>query len=844
MLPTCPACKQSVLDDDAENCPFCGANMKTGKGGGTTAVPKPAAKATPKPTSAAPIPVAPAPKASAKPSPAKAAQTSDDDDPFGVDAAVNIRAIPLSPRPAKGKTLRLICPMCETPGFAGPEVAGKEVKCCNEQCALPIFTAPKGDPALAGADPRVPAGKSSAAPAPTAKKVSPALLLTVVGTLALAIGSVWYFMFDKPPAIKPAPAPPPSDAQTNVPVVPTLPTEKVEDTKVVEKSQPLGAELRAAILPAMVDLSRVTEKNRSKHFCRRLTADALIEAGDLKGARENIDQLLNLTPRLPFHQVPPLTQIAWHELAAGNADAAKAALDQAVKAATNLPAVSRLTFDATTDLAAALFVAGRRDEAKNLMKKDNMLPSGSSGALAAVSRRAHLLRNFDFDEAAVSLPLIPWNSPAWVVTTMSLVLRGHADQGTEWIKLAPDAETQADCWAAWGDCIVSAPNSDAATKEETIAAAVRHESPATQARVWARVAVARGLVQQKEAALKGIANAVAALQSVPLPPDFVLPDMKEMLRLDLADATAPRLHAIAAAEVARAQTLLNQTKPAGESLAAALQHLRGHAPSPVAARRLFEATSRDSNAVKAQLKKALDLKTDDKVQQAFTNYRAKCKAAFDAANARFTLQTEILKAAVDWPLVDAVWTEATARAGQNTPDDAREEFLKTNLAVRLGQRLRKAGKIDQARRCENEATTGELVDPRDALQQVTAELAEKGNVAAVAQKLITYQPPKADGERVSSEDTDWTMLWGLRLACRLAKAGKTDQAFDLVSGFKHDMTWREEGYELLAALAGKDPTAAESIWKKYRTSLLTPTEKIAVYRGLCAGLSAALSATP
>ncbi|MCC6972369.1 MAG: hypothetical protein IT434_19305, partial [Phycisphaerales bacterium] len=26
-LPTCPSCGQSVLDDDAEECPFCGGAM-------------------------------------------------------------------------------------------------------------------------------------------------------------------------------------------------------------------------------------------------------------------------------------------------------------------------------------------------------------------------------------------------------------------------------------------------------------------------------------------------------------------------------------------------------------------------------------------------------------------------------------------------------------------------------------------------------------------------------------------------------------------------------------------------------------------------------------------------
>ncbi len=844
MFPTCPACKQSVLDDDVENCPFCGANMKTGKGGGQVAAPKATPKPVAKERSGVPsTPAAAAPTAKAAPAKsAPAASKDDDDDPFGVDAASNSRAIPLSPRPAKGKTVRLICPMCETPGFAANDAAGKEVKCCNEKCALPIFTAPKSGGPSSSSDPRTHATPIATAAPPSAKKTSPAMILTAVSMLAVAGGSLWYFVFSEPAGIKPPPAAPQTGGQLPIASVPNATTEKEDEKKKAAKSKPRGEELRAAILSVLVDLARVTERNRSKHFCRRLTAEAYVEAGDLKAARENIDQLLNLAQKLPYHQVSPLTQIAWRELTLGNADEAKAALEAAWKTAPELP-VGRHTFDATTDLAAALFVSGRAADAQSLMKKENMLPSGSSGSLAGLSRRARLTRSFDLDEAAASLPIIPWKSPQWIVTTITLVLRGHPDKGVEWLKFAPDAQTKAECWAAWGDAVVASPNSAAASKDDSITAAVRDESLATQAQVWARVAVGRLTIKQNEAANRAIANAATAMTSIPLPQNFVIPEMKEMQKLDLSDAVAPKLNAIAAAEVARAQTLLGQTQPATESLAAAMQHLRGHAPSPFVASRLFEATSRDVNAVKAQLKSALNLRTDDKVVQALTTYRAKCRLMFDAANARFALQTELLKAAVDWPLLDAVWNEATAHSGDSTPPEAREDFLKTNLSVRLGQRLRAAGEIEQARQCENAVTTGELTDARDALQRETANAAQKKdvNVNSLAHKLETYQPAKADGGKVSTEDTDWPLLWGLRLACRLAKAGQTEQAFDLVSSFKTEMLWREEGFEMLAAIIAKDPAAAEPIWKKYRPSLMSPTEKIAIFRGLCAGLSASLT---
>ena len=40
-LPSCPSCGQSVLDDDAADCPFCGAAMYGSSGGKKPAAPQP-----------------------------------------------------------------------------------------------------------------------------------------------------------------------------------------------------------------------------------------------------------------------------------------------------------------------------------------------------------------------------------------------------------------------------------------------------------------------------------------------------------------------------------------------------------------------------------------------------------------------------------------------------------------------------------------------------------------------------------------------------------------------------------------------------------------------------------
>lgn len=819
------------------------------KGGASKVVPpKPATKpAAPKATAAAST-TASTPAPSVKPavkSAAAKAQSSDEDDPFGVGAASASRAVPLLPRPAKGKTQRLVCPMCETPGFASADVAGKEVKCCNEKCPLPIFTAPKS-----GADTvsTAPAAHPMGAPIPAAaKKTSPALVATAVGTVALAAGSVWYFVFNDPMANVQKAAPAPTGTSSSSRPVTVADPDAIKpttETKSVEKTPgERAAELRSQIMAAMVEVARAPDKNnRSKPLCRRLTAEAYIDAGDLKSASENLAQLVKVGPKLGFHQTPPLVQIAWNAADSGDAASAKATLDEALKVASSLPSQGRLTFDSFTDLAALLFISGRADEAQKLLHKDSQnssLPKGYHGTLPALIRRAQLLRHFHLDDLVISLPIVFWKSPEWVVTTITLTLRGHADKGLEWAKLASDPEVKADSLAAWANAVVVAPKSTARDNDDAFTAAVKDESPAAQARVWARAAAARAAAGQKAAAERALGKAVSAIKSESPPSDFVLPDIKELSRLEIPDATTPRLNAIAAAEVARAQTLLGQTEPAGESLAAALQHLRGHAPSPFAAERRMDAISRDQADVMAQIKKALELRTDDQVRQAFTKYRAKCRSLLDAANARFALQTEILMAAVDWPLVEEVWNEATLRSSASTPDESREEFLKSPLSVRLGQQLRAAGQIDRARVCESAVTAGQFTDLREAIERETAEAATKGDVATIANRLNGY-PPKQDSSKPAAapanEDADWPLLWALRLAGRLVKAGRTDKAFELVASLR-DFLAREEGYELLGNLVGNDLPQVEALWKKHRTGPLTPTEKIALFRGLCAGLT-------
>src|SRR5262245_2016313 len=119
-LPTCPACKQSVLDDDAVDCPFCGAPMKGGPGKPRTATaPKPGpskaatTKTTPGTSTATSVSAVKTALASDKPGKPAAKEAPDqpppaeDDDPFAVDQSVAASALPVSRQPVAGKTLEV-----------------------------------------------------------------------------------------------------------------------------------------------------------------------------------------------------------------------------------------------------------------------------------------------------------------------------------------------------------------------------------------------------------------------------------------------------------------------------------------------------------------------------------------------------------------------------------------------------------------------------------------------------------------------------------------------------------------------------------------------------------------
>src|SRR5207245_1292972 len=97
------------------------------------------------------------------------------------------------------------------------------------------------------------------------------------------------------------------------PVATTKTTESADVTPEPEspKNEPKAssAESIAGILKMLNDASLQPGQNRSKPFCRRLTAEAFALTGDLAGAKGQLDALARVGREVPFYRVTPLVEI-------------------------------------------------------------------------------------------------------------------------------------------------------------------------------------------------------------------------------------------------------------------------------------------------------------------------------------------------------------------------------------------------------------------------------------------------------------------------------------------------------------------------------------------------------
>ncbi len=655
----CPSCKASVLEDDVADCPFCGASM-SGKPGAKPA-PKPVAGPAKTPAPGGVKPGTPAPKGpstdkspaanSARPRPAREPEpeekAEDTSDPFEVDPLAHKSATQVSVKSAKGRTIEVKCPMCETVGFIAPSQAGKDVKCCNPSCKLPIFKSPKLPPEVV-AEPEKSKGLST-------------LMLLIIGMVLVAAvgGGVWYFVLreePKPVVIDPIP---PGPIDTN-PVVDPDPIQK-GNVVVVPQGHIVSTVTEIKKL-SQEELLKVTVMRdiRSKPYGRQMAAEGLLAVGDLAGAK---DQISKMGASGGPYAVGPLAKLAQQQLDAGDQAGAAASLKEAVTLSAKLLDVGRPSLDSVAALAATLVRLNRTPEASELLGRYAQKDSEERAMLSLYWRASLDRGSFDFAKESSLSHLELCGKPLWVSTAIQLCRHRQWDQALAWAKSAPDQVTQDAALAACAGMMSwnLARQPDPAI-ESLLKAAIESAGLAAKVRMQVAVAEVRLMTGDKGITPATVTEIEALLAATSIPPAAVVPgtkaiyDSKGIPFAGLPDPAPGTSLALGWGDIADLQMKLGDTAGGWATQAKALEMLRSVTPSPAMAQHLVDQCANNTEIVKNQLSTALNLGNDGaKKLRALSQYRVQCEVILKLANDRFAIQQTLLRRSIRYGLHAEVW---------------------------------------------------------------------------------------------------------------------------------------------------------------------------------------------
>lgn len=816
----CPSCGQSVLDDDAEDCPFCGSSMKAKPG---------QAKPTPKPSGKAPAPAA-AP-AAGKPASAKSPAARppgkpavDDDSPFSAAEEAE-RLVPVaqaSPTPTKGKSHEVRCPMCETVGYVSKGAIGKPVKCANPKCLVPVFEVPP--------EPEAPPPP----PPPKRNNLIPIAIATVL--VVGVLGGAAYFLAMQPSTTAPVvtqidpdilksmngDTDRPKNTETPKPAVePVKPDQSVETVKVTPAKEWIEKALQQ-----MVDSSTaLRSQNRSKPFCRQQAAIGYALVGDIAAAQGQVEQLLKVGPEVPYYRIPCLTAIAWQELSKGASDAAVKSVATAFQDVARLPKVGRSQLEDASGLAAVLVATGRADDALKLLnqRQKSTLEAETAAALQIV----RAARTFDLDEWYAKRPLSTWVAPQSAAAVASLVAHGKDDEAWKFAEQQTSADARADCLVEL--CRQLALQGRSQSPEGLIKKLESHGPAIT---IHGMAMHALGLrVRAPDADIASFVQKASEIaESLTPPAEPRLPDTKGVIDLKLS-APAPLVQsAVALGQLCQLQAAAGQPVPAAARLERSLQFARGMAPALDGVVELARQTQQTSAGIlQNQLRQELKLKTDDDARLTTNAYRRNVDQLDAAARQSTLLQGEILKRAVGWGLAEPVWDIVSLRT---TDDDVanRVNFMTTEVPAVLIEAFRRGNQSEKLNAVLALWKQLQQTDapPRPELVQFE-ELLAAGEATRCARQL-------SELDSVDTRRDEWAHV----LAAQQVKSHGAAAAFGFISQLS-DIVLREECYELAASLAALRGQAPD-VWKQVQ-AVNSATEKVALCRGLIAGLTSP-SATP
>lgn len=615
-----------------------------GSGGG-----RPKAKKTPPQTSGSGRD-----KPAAKDSPPAEKSTEaagDSDDPFAIGQAPGAaKAIPCAPKPRKGRLTKVVCPMCETPGFIPKAALGRQVKCANKECLVPVFTAQTEDQK---SNPRVPTRiaekeEEQRKPAgPSESSRNPLLLYGIAGgiLLLLTVGLVWWLNQEGPTELGAVDIPMPSGT-----------VEDDEPETQTDNRQEAAADPRAqalAVVDAMIRTARSNE-NDQKPLTRRQTGDAYLRLGLPDKAAGEFQQMKVVAERqnVAFYPIVPYVHQYWQAVVDGRSDNAAGYLSKATALKESIPAVAGVAVESAISLAAALAHAGQTDEARALLDRQRLDRTIDAQQDSVRASAWWSLAEERWLQKMTSPPLysvFTWYDPLSAAVAGHLAVHEQWSAATKWASAMESPRAATDAFAAVATTMLER-NADAAARQQLLSAAEAN-SPHTgflTAAILSRDPQDAAAWQKTQTALNGL--------KPPAPAAFG--SIVQTIEADRPDLTQSFLTARPLAAAAAAAAAKNQPEVAAQALNSMVQVLSSTVPPSPDVREKALEIDRDSGGVKDRIADELSV-SGNRITTRFIAYRKSIDRYARAAEDRRIYLLQLLSHVIQSGGVEAVRTALT-----------------------------------------------------------------------------------------------------------------------------------------------------------------------------------------
>ena len=637
-------------------------------------------------------------KGSGKPAPAQAkkkkteppakkekpqpASSSNHEDPFEVaGVAPNRKAIPCSPKPTKGRLHKVICPMCEAQGFLPKSAIGKQAKCANSDCMVPIFTVP--DPKAEDGQ-RAPSRISDEALAREEKLAKPAtpkspfVMYGVVGGVLLlaALGFVWYLN-------QPSGQEDELNKPVNIPIVGGN-TDTTEDNTDepdttgdnTDSTETQTAELKATIdqaVQGIIQASRVQLNNRDKELCRRLSGDALLRLQDSDGAENEFNRLKSNNASKVYYRVEPLLTQYWSAKHSGDDAAAAQFLSRARADAATIPKSGRIALQTAVALAAVLVVEGEVDQASQLIEtqqRDNtvsgQLDNMRQGAWFA---SASALRE-DGRPGLSPVEVFAWNEPLKTAVAVHLVIHSQWSAGIKWMTAQDAPLTQANIatviaeemqqasapQSASDELLGAISDSDANLKWKIVCILARNSD---QADLWTQ--------------------ATEHFNGLPEVQPANLPDLAGIIRNKTPSLDSVTGQVDALADFAITAIVRSESEQATAAVERIGTLLRSEIPSTADVRKALTLVDTSDGVVKKQIAARFGISSDRDINARFRNYRTNLDKLGRVTETRHLYLVQILHRIIRSEGSDALNAALTSEGNSLLPElavDSLSDLLK------------------------------------------------------------------------------------------------------------------------------------------------------------------------